>query len=243
MNPQKSLSSRTCAIKLLNAMKDGIYSTLSMLPPEVEIAERLSVSRTMIRDALSTLEREGFISRKRGKGTVINRHVLNVRTRIDLEKEFLDMIRDVGYIPKSEFLGYRVIQADCETAKHLMVEDNSQVLAVGRVIWAEDTPVIYCIDYIPGHLFNVDNLDESLLKQPIFNFLHEECKQSVHMDLSEIYAIAAEGEIADCLKVPYGSPLLKLSERGYSFDGRIVLYSDEYYSQGKLVHTILRKKI
>ena len=36
-------------------------------------------------DCLSTLEQEGFISRKHGIGTIINQHVLDVKVRLDLE--------------------------------------------------------------------------------------------------------------------------------------------------------------
>ncbi len=51
-----------------------------------------------MRDCLSTLEREGFISRKHGiERTIINQHVLDVKVRLDLEEEFLDMIRSAGY--------------------------------------------------------------------------------------------------------------------------------------------------
>ena len=79
--------------RILQEIKTGIYQNLSRLPPEVEIAETLGVSRTVVRDSLSILEREGFVTRKHGLGTIINRHVLSVVTRIDLEKEFLVMLR------------------------------------------------------------------------------------------------------------------------------------------------------
>ena len=42
---------------LLQAMEEGIYADVERLPPEVDIAVQLGVSRTAVRDALSTLER------------------------------------------------------------------------------------------------------------------------------------------------------------------------------------------
>ena len=83
---------------LLKEIRTGRYSQLKKLPPEVELASQLGVSRTLLRDCLAILEREGFISRKHGVGTVINKHVLEVETRMDLEKEFMDMVADAGYV-------------------------------------------------------------------------------------------------------------------------------------------------
>ncbi len=42
------------------------------IPPEMELAEALGVSRTTVRDALSRLEMEGTISRRQGAGTFVN---------------------------------------------------------------------------------------------------------------------------------------------------------------------------
>ena len=41
---------------------------LDRLPPEIRLAEHFGVSRSTMRDALATLEREGFINRIHGIG-------------------------------------------------------------------------------------------------------------------------------------------------------------------------------
>ena len=229
--------------RLLDEMRNGIYASVSMLPPETEIAERFSVSRTMIRDCLAILDREGFISRKRGLGTIINRHVLNVRTRIDLEKEFSEIIKDEGYEPKASVLDYWLFYPDDRLSERLMINPGDEALAIERVIWAGDEPAIYCIDYVPGHLFKKESLDPELVKRPVFDFLAEACDEYVYMDLTEISAINATGKAAKELQLPDGTPVLKLDERGFSFSGHVVLFAEEYYRQGRITHTLLRKKI
>ena len=83
--------SKTIRAQLLSAMKGGIYANASRLPRESVLAELLGISRTQLRDILASLEREGFITRRHGVGTIINRHVLNANCRMDIEVEFLDM--------------------------------------------------------------------------------------------------------------------------------------------------------
>ena len=81
---------------LLKEMKDGVFSRSKRLPRETVLAEQFGISRTHLRDILAQLEREGFITRRHGVGTVINHHVLRVQNRMDIETEFLDIIRQSG---------------------------------------------------------------------------------------------------------------------------------------------------
>ena len=68
---------------LLEELRTGCYADADRLPAEVDLAAQLGVSRTVIRDALSEMERAGYIERVRGIGTVVNRTVLNLRSRLD----------------------------------------------------------------------------------------------------------------------------------------------------------------
>ena len=70
--------SKTIRANLLSAMKNGEYANSERLPRENVLAEKLGISRTQLRDILASLEREGFITRRHGVGTIINRHVLNL---------------------------------------------------------------------------------------------------------------------------------------------------------------------
>ena len=67
------LRSSQIAAELVQQMKTGRFAGCTQLPPEVELAESLGVSRTVVRDALSELERAGCVERVRGIGTVVNR--------------------------------------------------------------------------------------------------------------------------------------------------------------------------
>ena len=93
MDQQMPAQNNPIRTRLLAAMQDGIFAHCERLPRESVLAEQLGISRTQLRDSLATLEREGFITRRHGVGTMINRHVLSVQTRMDIEVEFMDMIR------------------------------------------------------------------------------------------------------------------------------------------------------
>ena len=156
--------------RILYEIKNGIYKTEAKLPPELEIAEFLDVSRSIIRDSLSALEREGFISRKQGVGTIINRHVLAVVTRMDLEEEFFEMISNTGKAPGLMALSVSYGFADETLAQKLRIRPNTDVIHVTRVISADGQPAIYCIDSFAKSLIVEENFEEQDLRKPIFDF-------------------------------------------------------------------------
>ena len=57
--------------EIFQEIKSGIYSRADRLPSEPDIAKHFGISRTMVRDCLSTLEREGFIETVAGKGSFV----------------------------------------------------------------------------------------------------------------------------------------------------------------------------
>ncbi|MDM9557514.1 FadR/GntR family transcriptional regulator [Bordetella petrii] len=56
---------------LISEITSGQYKTGEILPPEQIIAERLGVSRTVLREAVSRLKAEGLVSSKQGRGLAI----------------------------------------------------------------------------------------------------------------------------------------------------------------------------
>ena len=114
-----------------------MFARCDKLPRETELSELLGISRTQLRDALSELDREGFITRRHGVGTVINRHVLDVQNRMDIETEFLDIIRQMGYEPSVSFIDVTEDVADEHVAGKLQVEQGTPVVRIRLVCDAD----------------------------------------------------------------------------------------------------------
>lgn len=229
--------------KLLQEIRSGRYSGEKKLPPEVTLARELGVSRNLLRDCLTILEREGFISRKHGVGTVINKHVLKVKTRMDLEKEFLEMVADAGYEAQIAFVEIHTISCPAALADRLELTEGEPVFEVKRLITADGRAAIYCIDYIGKRHIKKKDYDEAELKKPIFWFLENACGAYVAMDLTEVSAVAADEGLAGVLGLSQGDPVLFMDETGYDFYGSPVLVSKEYYVNGILKHMVMRRKM
>ena len=241
MNTQVS-HTKAIRAQLLASMRGGEYAQCERLPRESVLCVKLGISRTQLRDILASLEREGFITRRHGVGTIINRHVLNVHTRMDIEVEFLDMIRQNGYTPEVAFISASEEPADEKTAAQLRLPEGTPMLRVCRLCTADGRPAIYCEDVFEKSLIR-DSYTEEELKLPIFHFLQQHCGVYPYLDLTDLRAVAADEKLARILEVSPGAPLLYMEEVDFDIDGKPVFSSTEYFADQIFRHTVLRKKL
>lgn len=234
--------SKTIRTQLLCAMRDGIYSDCDRLPRESALAESMGISRTQLRDVLSSLEQEGFITRRHGVGTIINRHVLSVRTRMDIELEFLDMIRQSGHAAAVAFVRVSETQADEDLAQRLHMPAGADVIRISRLCTADGAPAIYCEDMLDKALVKGKYTVRDL-KLPIFHFLRRFCGAVPYLDLTDVRPAAADPALADVFGLPVGTPLLRMEEVDYDIEGKPVFYSNQYFTDGIFNLTVMRKKL
>ena len=162
------LRSQQTAQRLLEELRDGIYAAAPQLPSELELAEALGVSRTVVRDALSELERDGYLERVRGIGTLVNRDVLMVENRMDQKLEFNKMIRAIGRVPHSDNLMVTRETATPELMERLALDPEKEhtLVFVRRRVLADETPVLYSTDILPLALFGGKRLDAIDFSRP-----------------------------------------------------------------------------
>ena len=164
-----SLISSQIVSRLVEELRCGCYAEATRLPPETELAAAMGVSRTVIRDALSELEREGLVERVRGIGTVVNRSVVALDHRLDQKFEYCEMIRSMGYTPFIDQVQVRPISANEDLATSLGLRPGAPVLMVRKRVRADEHPVIASVDYLSSALFHGQDLDRLDFSRPIFD--------------------------------------------------------------------------
>ena len=171
------LRSQQAARRLLEELRRGRYADAAQLPSELELADVLGVSRTVVRDALSDLERDGYVERVRGIGTLVNRDVVQVENRMDQKLEFNRMIRSIGRVPHSDNLMVTRETAMPELAAKLGLDPECEhtLVFVRRRVLADETPVLYSTDILPLALFGGKRLDTIDFSRPIFEIVEQHC--------------------------------------------------------------------
>ena len=229
-------------MKLLQELRNGQYADCDRLPRETVLAEQFGISRNHLREVLAQLEREGFITRIHGVGTIINRHVTKVKYRMDIEVEFLDIIRQNGHQPGISDIHVQEELADQGIAEKLQIEEGTEIVRVSRVCTADGKPAIYCEDVLKKSLIK-ETYERKDLELPIFYFLKKCCYVDAYMDLTQLHAVRADEKVSKALGIEPGYPLLNMEEVDYDIDGNVVFYSRQYFMDEFFEHTVLRKKL
>ena len=161
---------------------------------------------------------------------------------MDIEVEFLDMIRQSGFTPAVASVWVSEGVADAKIAKQLQMEEGAPVIRVARLCTADGRPAIYCEDVIDKSLIRGSYTIKDL-KLPIFHFLQQFCGVYPYLDLTDLRPTVADAALAEIFQIPMGSPLLNMDEVDYDIDGRPVFCSTEYFADGIFRHTVMRKKL
>jgi DNA-binding FadR family transcriptional regulator len=82
---------------LIDAFRAGIYEPGDLLPRERDLAERLGVSRVVVREAIEILRAEGIVETKRGRsgGNVVNSYETLSRLQASLLTETRSSLRAI----------------------------------------------------------------------------------------------------------------------------------------------------
>jgi len=125
---------------LLEEITGGTYQPGDVLPPEQVIAERLGVSRTVLREAVSRLKVEGIVTSKQGRGlTVVNNRrssVLRLPAAAENNvEEALSLVelRQGFEIEAAAFAAQRRTEADLEEMR-LALAQMQKAVETGEVM-------------------------------------------------------------------------------------------------------------
>jgi GntR family transcriptional regulator len=137
---------------LLRRLEDllvHIAETGATLPAEPALAAALTASRPALREALVRLEERGYIARRQGTDTVINRALLGIPVRIDEKVENARLIDAMGKEARVELLALKWDRPTSTEIAQYGENAGTEVLRTTKVWYADDLPVIVADDVIP----------------------------------------------------------------------------------------------
>jgi GntR family transcriptional regulator len=212
----------------------------AQLPPEPELAQRLGVSRSTLREALRALKDKGLIAGKRGVGTF-------VQSRLPLIPSGLETLESVDVIARRMGLDIRTAlvtieeqPASQDLQKRLGLSAGDAVSCVRRVKLAGDQPVAYIEDMIPAAVASAAALQAGF-QDSVLDFLRERGDPSPDHARADIVPIAAEGELAVKLAQRPGTAILLLKETLFSAEGTPIGYSRNYFVPGFFDFHVIRR--
>ncbi len=211
------------------------------IPPEADLASKLGVSRNTIRDALSQLETEGVIFRKQGAGTFVNQAGLLVKTRLEEIIPYEQMIREHGFTPTVQLVGFDEILADPDMVSELRLTADEKLLIVQKLFLADEKPVIFTRTFIPPKIIKLDYTSDHV-RLPIYEFVPQFCQQEFAYYVTEIVPVVAPDWLVDRLALsPEVIALISLEEVGYNQDNEPIVKAYSYFRNDLLRLRLIRR--
>jgi GntR family transcriptional regulator len=234
-----TLTSAT-ADAIRNAIQEGTFPPGSQLPPELELMNMLGVSRTTLREALRSLDEQGFIERRRGLGTFVREQ--SILKDLSINFGISEMIRQAGLTPGSIEEVVRHEKASKTVAEALDIDENAPVVVLDRVRTANFRPVVWSLDILPASLLGEHSIKMLKLEvQSLYQYLDEQLDIHISRGVAQLYPVSAKPEMAAKLQIRTGTPLLCAVQTDYDNENRPVLYSVEHHLPDAFVFLVNRR--
>jgi GntR family transcriptional regulator len=222
---------------LRKLIEDPDYRNGKFLPPEVELAKTLGVSRNTVRQATNKLEFEGLIVRKKGFGTKVTAKSLT--TRLDSWHSFTQEMTEKGILFKNYLVKAQFVESSEKIATFFNIPVKTKVLLIARLRGDDKAPFVYFESYLHPRMGVSENENFS---QPLYELLETKYQTPVSVSFEKIKSRIASRITADRLRINQGEPVL-IRERFVSDPGnRPVEYNIGFYIAEKFTYSITIKR-
>ena len=220
---------------------DGRWALGDRVPPELELAAELKVSRATLREALRALQLEGVITRTRGAGTRVSRLPRLSNNLVD-NFGVSDLIRSTGMTPGTRNLSVADALPRPEEARALGLDESDQVVIAERVRTADGRPVVFSRDVYPLAVLPGGSEDLQRLEGvSIYDFLEQYCGVQVEYGVARIQPAVSDELLSTLLAVPERTLLMRLDQTDFDTSGRPVLHSLEFHLADAFEFSVVRR--
>ena len=208
---------------LKRAIEDGTLRPGDRLDNELDLTEKLGVSRPTVRQAVQRLVEQGLLVRRRGIGTVVQPP--RILRSVALTSLYDDLMASRRR-PATTVLGAAEGAADEEVCGFLGLPPGAPVLSVERLRFADGTPLALMHNHLPAGLLQ-GRAEEVLEKAGLYEVLRGQGVQ-LHAGQQVIGARQATAREGKLLQAP-GATVLTMRRVTTDASGVPVEYGTHAY--------------
>jgi len=211
------------AQQLERMIESGDLAAGSRLENEIDLADRLSLSRPTMRRAIGYLVDRGLLVRKRGVGTQVVQ--VKVRRQVELTSLYDDLAKS-GRTPGTRVLSFAIEPVPDTVARELGLPESTPVYDFERLRYAEGEPLALMHNYVPVSLLTLSA--EDLEVHGLYNLFRANgvnlriAKQAIGARASTAAQARGRGETR-------GAPVLTMVRAAYDDQDRAVEYGSHFY--------------
>ena len=211
------------ATRLQAMIEKGEIGVGARIENEIDLAERLGVSRPTTRRAIQYLVERGMLVRKRGVGTQVVHP--KVRRPVELSSLYDDLVAG-DRAPRTEVLELRIMPAPDAIAAALELPAGTDVTWIERLRYAAGEPLALMHNAIPLDVLRLT--PETLSERGLYELL----RRAGHVPRIATQVIGARSATATearTLQEKRGASLLTMTRTAWDASGRALEYGSHLY--------------
>ena len=212
---------------ILNEITEGKLIVGDALPTENEWMNAYKISRATVRQAMSELVNEGYLSRQKGKGTFVSKPKMTQKY-INRIETYEEQMRKIGKSISTQVIGCKVIKSSIAICKALGLSSGDKAIHLVRLRRVDEEPIGLAETYLPykicGFILERDMVHESLYK-----VLSEKEQTRIVKAKRTIEAVLASEEDAKLLGIQKGEALQVVRTMASNNEDEIMEYTVAKY--------------
>ncbi|MEZ4515668.1 MAG: GntR family transcriptional regulator [Chloroflexota bacterium] len=217
---------------LRRQITNGFWKPGDRMPSESELIDQYQVSRIVVRQAFDMLVNEGWVYRRRGRGTFVTTPAIEQGlTRII---SFTEDMQRRGMQPGTQILSANLEPAPAEIAQKLNVTPGTELAVLKRLRLADDEPMSIEVSHLV-HRLCPGILEGDYANTPLHEALMDRYDIRLVRATQEIRAVIAERNMAARLDVSPKAPLFYIERISYSQYGMPVEYLQLFHRGDRYV--------
>lgn len=212
---------------ILSDINDNCFTVGDAIPTENELVDFYHISRSTVRQAISELVKEGWLTRKASKGTFVTKPEQS-SSYIRSFEPFYQQISRLGKTPRTELIDLNVITPTPEIAKKLSLTPEQKVISMFRRRFADDIPMVTFQNYIPYDLCSFI-LSYDFAAYSLYELLMTRPETQIAGTKTIVSAMNATSQDIELLNVKVNTPMLYFHNISTTADGTIIDYAFAHY--------------
>jgi GntR family transcriptional regulator len=209
------------------------YQNGKLLPNEINIAKKLGISRSTVRQATNKLVYEQLLIRKKGVGTKVAKNT--IITKLNKWSSFTHEMDEKGVAFKNYSIKVSMVVPDKDIQHLFNIEAGQKILKMERLKGLDAGPVVHFISYF--HPRTGLTADDDFSK-PLYETLERDHHIVAALSREGISAILADAKICKLLNVKIGDPILFRKRVVCDPGDRPIEYNLGYYRADRFTYTI-----
>ena len=206
-------------------LETGEWAFGDQVPTIEQLMAEYDVSRATIREAMAQLEREGLVSRTRGRGTYVTGNITNERWLI-LPSDWQGLANHI------DTLNSKVVELESGPGTPQLQEGEGELFRsywrTRRLNYTEaGQPYSFTEIYLAREVFR--RAPGKFSKRPIVPLLASEYPTLIRSATQRTTITTAGVETAERLQVEVGAPVAEVRRVACDSEGRVVYLADIYY--------------